>query len=956
MPVCASVFTCLQNRLQEIDTYESMIESVADRGSMLGSANVQSKLGQLRARFADLQTNAHERVKQCELMVDGHQQFQDQLQHANDWLQMHKTRLASLENTANDMGAIEARLEKLATLLNALDDGEDRLQTVRNAATKTCQQTAEDGQKLIQREVDWLTQGMAEFREKLQDSNNAAMGNLGSLDEFSQLFECLKTWIRETEPQFNEKTLYNTLDEKKTCLEKLEVLLDEIDSREEDFANLDARIENMHQLDSRLASQGRQIMTRFGVLQSQAKEVVMKWDQQVVDHEAFQENHDEFVEILNSLLAEAEECSDAFGRNDDLEKRLERLHELQLQKENFTERFHQILEQGERLYPYTAPEGREEVRKTLRNLHEVWETLGDSLSESQRVLDNNLQQKQLFDSNAENLRQWITETREKLSKLCDNKENILERRSQLQAVKALYQDVISKHYAFASLAEKSAIISDPRGNEQVDLLTSRYEDILEQTRKTLQIQENALRDHIIYTETVEDCQQWLTTMQDKLASCGGAEIGEGDRLELEVRLTAVKDLAKELPDGEEKLNAMTEISQVLQKSMSTTGQEVLIEEHDTISKRFHEFNNGILQTLSDLEVNLADVVQQEKEQEELISWIKSTEQQARLETEPRATEKEKHNQAEQLAQLVEQTEKREFDVENFVASSMRLLSHARDTRKQLAISQIQARFTALVNQVRQQADKTREGAFAHTDYNQQQKRYREWLVNAEERLVQVQSLPSRTHEEAESRLRAIDALLEERARGETLLQQAQQAGERLLGSTAAQGREKVRQELRADREDLESIVNQLEALQNGTVAHLTEFEEFEDTQRQLTKWFAACETQLKLVVQEKDNQEEKRTQAFNAAALLQDIIAHQRAVEHAMDKAHALRSAGEVNDDINQFVHSANHQYEILKSKAKVSSILEFLPRVFSFTFENHVLYRPLIAFYFCISECGLNI
>ena len=59
--------------------------------------------------------------------------------------------------------------------------------------------------------------------------------------------------------------------------------------------------------------------------------------------------------------------------------------DLMVEKEQGSALFNAALESGERLYPNTSNEGREEIRRELRSMRESWETFSDKLNDTQRL-------------------------------------------------------------------------------------------------------------------------------------------------------------------------------------------------------------------------------------------------------------------------------------------------------------------------------------------------------------------------------------------------------------------------------------------------------------------------------------------------------------------------------------------------------------------------------------------
>ena len=93
---------------------------------------------------------------------------------------------------------------------------------------------------------------------------------------------------------------------------------------------------------------------------------------------------------------------------------------------------HAALEKGEFLYPQTAAEGRDIVRHELRQLRERWESLGDSLSDTQRSLEVSSLQLSSYEENFGQFNNWLKESQSNLQSEAELKATLPEKKIQLQ--------------------------------------------------------------------------------------------------------------------------------------------------------------------------------------------------------------------------------------------------------------------------------------------------------------------------------------------------------------------------------------------------------------------------------------------------------------------------------------------------------------------------------------------
>jgi nesprin-1 len=111
------------------------------------------------------------------------------------------------------------------------------------------------------------------------------------------------------------------------------------------------------------------------------------------------------------------------------------VQDLLAEKEQGFALFNAALESGEKLYPNTSNEGREEVRRELRNMREQWESFSDKLNDTQRSLEGSRMQWQSFDENFDQLTHWVHDMENQVITDPDLKATLQEKKAQLQNLK-----------------------------------------------------------------------------------------------------------------------------------------------------------------------------------------------------------------------------------------------------------------------------------------------------------------------------------------------------------------------------------------------------------------------------------------------------------------------------------------------------------------------------------------
>lgn len=105
--------------------------------------------------------------------------------------------------------------------------------------------------------------------------------------------------------------------------------------------------------------------------------------------------------------------------------------------------------------------------------------------------------------------------------------------------------------------------------------------------------------------------------------------------------------------------------------------------------------------------------------------------------------------------------------------------------------------------------------------------------------------------------------MRDRDAGLTKLNNCVESGERLYGSTAPDGREVIRQELRKLKLGWDSLYDDLSAVQRRLEVSLVQWTSFDESYGQVENWLRDMESQLEGQIPLRSTLEEKKTQQQN---------------------------------------------------------------------------------------------
>jgi len=100
---------------------------------------------------------------------------------------------------------------------------------------------------------------------------------------------------------------------------------------------------------------------------------------------------------------------------------------------------------------------------------------------------------------------------------------------------------MSRQHVMDNLSEKAQNLSQAspstKAGKFVDELHNKYDQLCEGSRQNLEKLDNAAKDHQMYQDMYQDCQDWLNASRDKVEACSDTS---GDKMSLQHKLERLK--------------------------------------------------------------------------------------------------------------------------------------------------------------------------------------------------------------------------------------------------------------------------------------------------------------------------------------------------------------------------------------------------------------------------------
>ncbi|XP_035824390.1 nesprin-1 [Aplysia californica] len=923
-------FDTCKNLQQELASHQRQITAIQDRTSSLQKKYPSSETASL-AKDGVVVTKKYEAlVQRGERVQDAllgqlESQCAEAQQQQLRWLNAAKEKVSWCGDIAGDRYSIEAKLATIKDLEASLQDGEakrheatNRLDAIKGVLPKAKQSELEANRKSMEKEWQNLVKQLQQTQSKLETS-------MEQWQQYDHRYEALSQWLKDTETKMRaESALKPDLPSKKEQLELFKSLEQAVQSHRNEFENMRDTAQQISHTsgDSRTASYAGQLVNRYQTLASAIKEQLERCHQNIEDHEQYVDRHKAMQDWLTMATQELQQCSDLVGDEDSLNTKLSIVKDLVAQKEQGASCFNSALEAGEKLYPNTSNEGREGIRRELRSLRDSWEGFNDSLSDTQRQLDSSRMQWQSFDENFEQLQKWVAEVEAQMDSDPELKATLQEKKALLQHYKTRCQDIMSHQTMVDSISDKGTALSSAQVQNKLKQLNNKYNHLCNAAENCVRKAEEYVDEHQSYQDVSQLCRDWLTATRDKVAVC--AEVG-GDKQALQNRLDRLQDIMATMGDGETKLRQAHQQGERIMPHTSPPGQSNLRRELDSLTAdwdalvtRMDETQQGLAQAIQALDLYDGSC-------ESLNRWLRETESQFK-DSELKSTLREKQAQVDMFKSLQQDISSKQdqfTDLQNMAAQVQ-----STDTRLANYSTQLGTRYETLKSLAKDVIRKWEEYVEEHQTFQQSHGQCMD-AVDTLRRRLQVCADLAGDKQDVEDRMIKLQELMAERDEKANVIHQTIESGERLYPSTASDGRDHIRQDIRNLRENWEALRDEMSDVQRKLDVNLNQWSSYDENFEGFQKWLLDMEVKLKEDAQLQATLPEKKAQLQNHKVLHQDILSREHIIENLAEKAQALThstpsaKSNDICRQVNKFVGELQGKYSGICDASK--SILDRL-------------------------------
>ena len=678
-----SIQQTIKSNNQEIISHGSVIVSLKKLDAVGGVAG-KEKLNALCQEYEAIAKDTKAKLDQAQKNLTEHEKYANAVEKTKDLLNSVNLELAILTEVQLDSDDMEKRILAVDAILNKRDEGTELIEQCQTALINVKESTTAEGFEILKAELnelegDWNT--TLDLATKFKSSQEKIGGKL---KVFKDDLETFSNWLKQMENQLKDQPMRRDVKSKTDQYNSLIEMQKNINAKTTDMTNLMKVSDNLD-LESDMRVKMSQVSHRFESIKVNMNEVLKRYDSYIKEHKIFDEEYDTFVQWVSAVREDIKKHGEIVGDFKILQERRSSVEDLQEMKTNESLKFDFLIEKGEKLYPHTAPDGKENIRSQLKVLRKDWESLGEELEACGVKIDTCLLRFSEFTNSQEQLTKWLKDIENHMQSHTELKASLQEKKAQFQNHKIVHQEVTSHNSLVETVCSKAQELVDQTQdkslNVYIESIRALFKNIGVKSGDLMEKLKNCVNDHTTYQSMITAFSDFTSNQTDILSQCADTS---GEKSDLERKHELVNELRNKKQEGDVKLQELESMCHSVSKSTSKRGNEKLKREQNEIKESWSTH----LQLIEGVEMNLEKVIAQweqfDNDLKKHKEWFKIYEGIFR-------NQQLQNNGEEKRAKLEEYREKRsdiinyEKTIDDFVNNSHNLLHNSGKDKLNVAI-------------------------------------------------------------------------------------------------------------------------------------------------------------------------------------------------------------------------------------------------------------------------------
>lgn len=568
-----------------------------------------------------------------------------------------------------------------------------------------------------------------------------------------------------------------------------------------------------------------------------------------------------------------------------------------------------VSDSAETLYPVVTPDNRENIRNEVKHLREDFDNIHDEANSLLSQVESILIQKTTIEESYSQVQNWLSESKKKMGEQPELYPTLAEKKSALHRFRAQLQDNNLHKNALKQLLDKAQSLGDIEAEDKVKDSLKNLELLNRNIEQRIAILENQVVNHEAYDQILEKAQDWLKTIKtEALDVLNDTTI---EKQGAEEKLAVIDNIISHRPQGDKIFNACQKQLETVLVQTHPSGHPALINGLEGKKAEWQSFINQC-ETLNDklkrLHVQWNEV---DSVIDTLDTWLKKIENVVKDQN-LKSTWETKQAHLDKLKVVNDEINAKQPEIAKILDKCQEIEGES-DTDQR--VSRLNTRYQTLKNLCKESINRYETYSKDHKTFNDEYNQFRSHLHDANNNLIANSEVVGDL-DELQARQNVIRDISERRINDASTFENIIDRGEKLYVHTSPEGREIIRQQLRALRADWDQFSDNLNIASQKIEQCLLQFGDFTAGQEQLSKWLKDVEKAMQSHTELKTSLQEKRAQLQNHKLMHQDILGHGFLVDTVCDKAQVLVDQTQ-DESLNTYLHSIKQLFTKIVEKSQ---------------------------------------
>ncbi|XP_018338972.1 PREDICTED: nesprin-1 isoform X6 [Trachymyrmex septentrionalis] len=873
----------------EVDSLKCKVaEMIASGQQGLAASQAQDILNRFDELFEKIKSLLAEREEQYK----DHRLYKEAHDDLIGWLSRAREKIPSMkQRSLSDKLAIESAVVPLESLLNKKAQGELLVEHLQHTGNVVCASTSPIGQEVIKNEIRALTESFEGLFKEIQQQKNQLETTVSQWRDYKDEYERLSDWLQQFDIliKAQKNALLPNLKEKEKQVKEVRELLDNLIQGQEQidkFNKTAAGLLSSH-LDTYVNNQLRHLNSRYQVQVNLAKDVLNKVETNLSQHQEYESNLEkarDWIENAKQIIRQGTEAASSSSR-EELQNRLDKIQELLRKREEGQNLIHLTVNCGEKVMRNTRSDGREEINAQLKEIQNDWERLVKKISTTKVHLETSLLQWADYSSSYSQLQQWISDREAKLQQVCEQKVSkarkglvglsslaIGERKANLRQTNSIVQDIVAFEPMIQSVTTKAEDLQQATPATEISI---KYETLSKQAQELYAKQKETVEQHQAFIDSGNEFVQWIRAAKERLSKCSEPT---GDKESLASKITQLKVLQSELPEGQKKLEKALEQGNAACQIADDEDKEIIEEEVALLQEEYDNYVDSLNNTKTLLEVGIVKWTEYEDQFSEATEWLTQTEQLVQTFNKLQDSLEEKKNVLEQFQIHLQTLFDWQKELDRLNMKAQMLLETCADTRISNAITQLTTKYNALLSLAKEIMRRLELHYQEHQQHNTLYQECQDWIERTRDKLSECKDIPS-TLIEVNNKLHTCKTIRQTLEQGQNKLRYALELKEKVIMNTEQNGAAKIQEDTENLKSEFDKLLVDVEDVRQRLSARASMLEELNKIHRLISDWLEEVEGKIQPGDVYRNDLSEKRALLEKYKILQKDIYGHGETVD-----------------------------------------------------------------------------